>query len=98
MPFGNLLPSGTINLITPTGGTRYNWGGSCTLALNGSIVRRNLTLPTHIVEMLPTHLCLPPGALWYVGELPAAINAPEYNWPNKTVLVPPRIVLLPPCE
>jgi hypothetical protein len=49
----------------------------------------NLTgrLPDNIVAMLRTKICLPPGSLWYVDDM---INAPQFNWPNRTVIILPK--------
>ncbi|KAI8463993.1 MAG: hypothetical protein J3K34DRAFT_129482 [Monoraphidium minutum] len=98
IPFGTKLSDELVGLIFPNGGTKYDFPGSCSLGIPPP--PKNLTgvLPDYVVAMLPPKICLPPGALWYVGSLPYVINAPEFNWPNRTVIIPPHTIILPPGE
>lgn len=90
------LTDSSVKLLFPDGATKYDFPGSCGLGLPPP--RRNLTglLPDYVIDMLPPKICLPPGDLWYTGQLPVFVNDPTYNWPNRTVLIPPKTIILPP--
>lgn len=51
-------------LVFPSGGTKYDFPGSCGWGVPPP--RRNLSglLPDYMVDLMPPKVCLPPGAIW----------------------------------
>jgi hypothetical protein len=98
VPLGTSLSDDLVGLVFPNGGTKFDFPGTCKIGVPPP--RRDLSglLPDYVVDMMPPKICLPPGNLWYVGALPAVVNAPEYNWPNRTVIIPPKTIILPPGD